>query len=151
MKDKGQKIWQIISLILLVVVFIGCVIACFFCYRYWQTPRLTLDKRVKVESQTSGESDMVLPTVATLSFREDALRFLSVYFEQEFDSTADKKIFVEMELNRFSGYPVKTEEEKAWNIRLVAQLKKILARLEAGQMSLASDDQPLLNLMKELK
>jgi hypothetical protein len=141
MHKKHQKVFRILSLVLVVCVFVLAVLAYFFAFHF----RLGLKCCSFKSKQVNHYEQMIKPD---WSFEKDLNRFLTVYFNQKFEKTEHKLKFLYFEKARFENYSLFDENEKSQNVILVNCLKNMLGKAERGELDFSTEEAKLKQLLK---
>jgi len=85
-----------------------------------------------------------------LPLQEDLNRFLQVYFEQQFENSADRLRFLQIEYRRFSFIIPEEEDQLEWKKILIQNLGSILNKLQSGNTDLNDENTALAQLRQQL-
>lgn len=139
-QNKNKK--RFITTFIIVAMFVVFVLVYFYGFHYLNQGYF--HRKVV----TNYEEQMIKPE---LSLEKDIDRFLQVYFNQEFQNFGDKENFIKIEHQRFSHYPFIRKADQELGRILVANLGRILDKIEQQNLDFTAEEAELKKLQGELK
>ena len=142
---KNQKtIYQIVSFVLVFILFVLFALALLFTYQY-------LDQKTLTKTELTNEQNFVKTSKQPIAFKDDLNRFFVVYFNKEFSSVTARNEFITKEYHRFLSLDDLTGQDKDVLAKFITVLHRVVIKIGNQQVDFLEEDQALTEIYNFIK